>query len=268
MHRDEPADVVQELFADRDVPRPPARARGPRRARGDPRGHRARRSGRSSTRTTCRATWSIAAAGDLDARGSRRRHRGPLRRRVTAAAPLRARPPATTSSPSSSSRRDTEQAQLVLGVTRPRTAIRPTASPWPCSTTSSAGGFPAGSSRRSARPGASPTRSARTAAPTTTPARSPSRSERRPSTPTRCSTCCTRELDRLGAEGITARELEVAKGHLRADMLLSLEDSGSRMSRIGSALLLFGSVLTTEELLGAIAVCHRRRSAMPPPSRC
>jgi predicted Zn-dependent peptidase len=61
------------------------------------------------------------------------------------------------------------------------------------------------------------------------------------------------ELDRLGAKGITERELEVARGHLRADMLLSLEDSGSRMSRIGSALLLFGSVLTTEELLERIA---------------
>jgi len=61
------------------------------------------------------------------------------------------------------------------------------------------------------------------------------------------------ELDRLGAEGITSRELEVAKGHLRADMLLSLEDSGSRMSRIGASLLLFGSVLTTEELLARIA---------------
>ncbi len=62
-----------------------------------------------------------------------------------------------------------------------------------------------------------------------------------------------KEVDRLGAEGITSRELEVAKGHLRADMLLSLEDSGSRMSRIGSALMLFGSVLTTEELLGRVA---------------
>ena len=62
-----------------------------------------------------------------------------------------------------------------------------------------------------------------------------------------------KEVDRLGAEGITSRELEVAKGHLRADMLLSLEDSGSRMSRIGSASMLFGSVLTTEELLGRVA---------------
>jgi len=61
------------------------------------------------------------------------------------------------------------------------------------------------------------------------------------------------ELDRLGADGITARELEVATGHLRADLLLSLEDSGARMSRIGAGLLLFESVLTIEELLGKIA---------------
>ena len=44
------------------------------------------------------------------------------------------------------------------------------------------------------------------------------------------------ELDRLAAKGITPRELEVAKGHLRADLLLSLEDSGARMSRIGAGL--------------------------------
>jgi predicted Zn-dependent peptidase len=70
------------------------------------------------------------------------------------------------------------------------------------------------------------------------------------------------ELGRFGAEGITPRELEVAKGHLRADMLLSLEDSGSRMSRIGTSLLLFGAVLTTEELLGRIdaVTCEQVRS--------
>jgi predicted Zn-dependent peptidase len=61
------------------------------------------------------------------------------------------------------------------------------------------------------------------------------------------------ELDRLGAEGITTRELEVAKGHLRADLLLSLEDSGARMSRIGAGLLLFDHVLSVEELLQRIA---------------
>ncbi len=61
------------------------------------------------------------------------------------------------------------------------------------------------------------------------------------------------ELDQLAAEGITPRELEVAKGHLRADLLLSLEDSGSRMSRIGSSLLLYDEVLASEDLLARIA---------------
>jgi predicted Zn-dependent peptidase len=56
------------------------------------------------------------------------------------------------------------------------------------------------------------------------------------------------ELDELGEKGISQRELEVAKGHLRADLLLSLEDSGARMSRIGASLLLHGQVLTVEEV--------------------
>jgi predicted Zn-dependent peptidase len=57
------------------------------------------------------------------------------------------------------------------------------------------------------------------------------------------------ELDRLGERGVSERELTVAKGHLRAETLLSLEDSGARMSRIGSSLLLHGRVLTIDELL-------------------
>jgi len=61
-----------------------------------------------------------------------------------------------------------------------------------------------------------------------------------------------RELDALHADGITERELEVARGHLRADLLLSLEDSGSRMSRIGASLLLHGEVLTVDQVLERI----------------
>lgn len=61
------------------------------------------------------------------------------------------------------------------------------------------------------------------------------------------------ELGDLQAHGITERELEVAKGHLRADLLLSLEDSGARMSRIGASLLLHGEVLSIEALLAKIA---------------
>ena len=52
--------------------------------------------------------------------------------------------------------------------------------------------------------------------------------------------------------GITDRELAVAKGHLRAETLLSLEDSGARMSRIGSSLLLHGQVLEVDEVLAKV----------------
>jgi len=47
-------------------------------------------------------------------------------------------------------------------------------------------------------------------------------------------------------------ELTVAKGHLRAETLLSLDDSGARMSRIGSSLLLHGHVLEVDDLLAKV----------------
>jgi predicted Zn-dependent peptidase len=60
------------------------------------------------------------------------------------------------------------------------------------------------------------------------------------------------ELDLLAQAGVTARELAVAKGYLRAEMLLSGEDSGARMSRIGASLLLHGEVRTVDEVLERI----------------
>ncbi len=60
------------------------------------------------------------------------------------------------------------------------------------------------------------------------------------------------ELDEMAGNGVSRRELEVAKGNLRADLLLSLEDSGARMSRIGASLLLHGQVLTAEEVMARI----------------
>ncbi|HMK63700.1 MAG TPA: pitrilysin family protein [Acidimicrobiales bacterium] len=60
------------------------------------------------------------------------------------------------------------------------------------------------------------------------------------------------ELDHIGESGVTDRELAVAKGHLQAETLLSLEDSGARMSRIGSSLLLHGKVLTVDEMLAKV----------------
>jgi predicted Zn-dependent peptidase len=65
------------------------------------------------------------------------------------------------------------------------------------------------------------------------------------------------ELELLASEGVTERELAVAKGYLRAEMLLSGEDSGARMSRIGASLLLHDEVLTMDEVLGKIEAVDR-----------
>ncbi len=60
------------------------------------------------------------------------------------------------------------------------------------------------------------------------------------------------ELERLAEGGVTDRELAVAKGNLRAEVLLSAEDSGARMSRIGSSLLVRGEVLSVETILSRV----------------
>jgi predicted Zn-dependent peptidase len=57
------------------------------------------------------------------------------------------------------------------------------------------------------------------------------------------------ELDRLVADGITDRELEVARGGLEGAMQLALEDSASRMARIGKALLVDGEIVDVDELV-------------------
>jgi predicted Zn-dependent peptidase len=67
------------------------------------------------------------------------------------------------------------------------------------------------------------------------------------------------EFDRFAAEGVTAAELEAARGHVRGAMALGLEDSGARMSRIGHSQLVHGRVLTLEEVeerLASMAVDH------------
>ncbi|MDQ4097396.1 MAG: insulinase family protein, partial [Actinomycetota bacterium] len=56
------------------------------------------------------------------------------------------------------------------------------------------------------------------------------------------------ELDRLVTDGVTPRELEVAKGHLQGELALSLEDSAARMNRIGRSQLVHGTVHTVDEV--------------------
>ena len=62
----------------------------------------------------------------------------------------------------------------------------------------------------------------------------------------------TEQLASLGADGITDRELVIAKGNLRAETLLACEDSGARMSRIGAGMLLHDEVLAIDEVLARV----------------
>ena len=60
------------------------------------------------------------------------------------------------------------------------------------------------------------------------------------------------ELARVAADGITEEELERGKGQLRGGLVLGLEDSGSRMSRLGKAELVYDELLSIDEVIARI----------------
>jgi len=60
------------------------------------------------------------------------------------------------------------------------------------------------------------------------------------------------ELAKVAAEGITADELTRGKGQLRGGLVLGLEDSGSRMSRLGKAELVYAELLSIDEVIARI----------------
>ncbi|MCA5893214.1 insulinase family protein [Isoptericola sp. NEAU-Y5] len=57
------------------------------------------------------------------------------------------------------------------------------------------------------------------------------------------------ELERLAQDGMTAAELTRSIGQLSGGLVLGMEDSGSRMSRLGKAELVYGELLSLEESL-------------------
>ena len=60
------------------------------------------------------------------------------------------------------------------------------------------------------------------------------------------------ELAKVAADGLTAEEVERGKGQLKGGLVLGLEDSGSRMSRIGKAELVHDELLTIDEVVARI----------------
>ena len=64
---------------------------------------------------------------------------------------------------------------------------------------------------------------------------------------------CRDQLDLVAGSGITAEELTRGKGQLAGSLVLGLEDTGSRMSRLGKAELVYGEIQTVDELLARIS---------------
>ncbi|MDH4160336.1 MAG: insulinase family protein, partial [Actinomycetota bacterium] len=63
---------------------------------------------------------------------------------------------------------------------------------------------------------------------------------------------CRTELEAVATSGLTLEELERGKGQLRGSIVLGLEDTGSRMSRIGKSELVYGELLSVDEVLSRI----------------
>ncbi|WP_271218144.1 M16 family metallopeptidase [Streptosporangium carneum] len=60
------------------------------------------------------------------------------------------------------------------------------------------------------------------------------------------------ELAQLIAHGITEEEIVLGKGQMRGGLVLGLEDTGSRMSRLGKSELVHEKLMSVDEVLGRI----------------
>ena len=64
---------------------------------------------------------------------------------------------------------------------------------------------------------------------------------------------CLAELAAVAERGITEEELARGIGQMRGSVVLGLEDTGSRMSRLGKSELVYGELLSVEEILAKIS---------------
>jgi predicted Zn-dependent peptidase len=60
------------------------------------------------------------------------------------------------------------------------------------------------------------------------------------------------ELRRVAADGVTAEEIARGKGMVKGAYVLGLEDTGSRMSRLAKSELLYGDLMSVDELLARV----------------
>jgi predicted Zn-dependent peptidase len=66
------------------------------------------------------------------------------------------------------------------------------------------------------------------------------------------------ELDRVAEGGIAEAEVRRGKGQMSGGIVLGLEDSASRMTRIGKSELVYGDILAVDEVLGRIDAVTRK----------
>ena len=129
-----------------------------------------------------------------------------------------------------------------------------------CSTACSAGRSARGSSRRCARSAAWCTASTRSPACTRRPASTGLYFGCRPERLEAVMETVGRELVRLVSEPVPEDELQRAKEHLKGRMILGLESTSSRMTRLGKGVLTDTEILSLDELAARIEAVT--------PSRC
>jgi predicted Zn-dependent peptidase len=62
----------------------------------------------------------------------------------------------------------------------------------------------------------------------------------------------TKELESVAEKGLTDQELDRAKSHMKGSMVLSLEETSARMSRVAKSEIAHGEVITLDEVLERI----------------
>ncbi len=73
-----------------------------------------------------------------------------------------------------------------------------------------------------------------------------------PSNAERVLTLVREQLDLAATKGLTDAEVDRGRGQLKGGLVLGLEDSGSRMSRIGKGELVYGDILEVDDLIARI----------------
>jgi len=63
---------------------------------------------------------------------------------------------------------------------------------------------------------------------------------------------CREQLALAATSGLSAEELDRGKGQMRGGLVLGLEDTGSRMSRLGKSELVYGELMPVDEILTRI----------------